>query len=44
MSSEKQIYFLAGLPHSGSTLWANTLAQHPMYYVTSTSGIIELKA
>lgn len=41
---DKQIYFLAGLPRSGSTLLANILAQHPQVYVTPTSGIVDMLA
>ncbi|MFC1772641.1 sulfotransferase [Pseudomonadota bacterium] len=40
--SRKTIYFLAGLPRSGSTLLANILAQNPNIYVTSTSGIVDM--
>jgi sulfotransferase len=39
---DKRIYFLAGLPRSGSTLLANILAQHPALYVTPTSGIVDM--
>lgn len=42
MSDEKSIFFLAGLPRSGSTLLANILAQHPRIHVTPTSGIIDM--
>ena len=42
MSKDKRIYFLAGLPRSGSTLLANILAQHPKVHVTSTSGIVDM--
>lgn len=38
----KSIYFLAGLPRSGSTLLANVLAQNPKIYVTPTSGIVDM--
>jgi len=38
----KSIYFLAGLPRSGSTLLANILAQNPSVYVTPTSGIVDM--
>ncbi len=38
----KNIYFLAGLPRSGSTLLANILAQNPAIYVTPTSGIVDM--
>lgn len=40
--TDKRIYFLAGLPRSGSTLLANILAQHPHVYVTPTSGIVDM--
>lgn len=39
---DKRIYFLAGLPRSGSTLLANILAQNPRMYVTPTSGIVDM--
>jgi sulfotransferase len=39
---KKRIYFLAGLPRSGSTLLANILAQHRQIYVTPTSGIVDM--
>ncbi len=42
MGKLKRIYFLAGLPRSGSTLLANILAQHPQFYVTPTSGIVDM--
>ena len=38
----KSIYFLAGLPRSGSTLLANILAQNQSIYVTPTSGIVDM--
>ena len=38
----KSIYFLAGLPRSGSTLLANILAQNSKIYVTPTSGIVDM--
>ncbi|WP_369126306.1 sulfotransferase [Methylocucumis oryzae] len=38
------IYFLAGLPRSGSTLLANLLAQNPLITATATSGVIDLLA
>ncbi|MDN4504013.1 sulfotransferase [Alteromonadaceae bacterium BrNp21-10] len=41
-TDRKRIYFIAGLPRSGSTLLANILAQHPAFYVTPTSGIIDM--
>lgn len=42
MTTDKTIYFLAGLPRSGSTLLANILAQNPRFHVTPTSGIIDM--
>ncbi len=39
---KKRIYFLAGLPRSGSTLLANILAQHTDIHVTPTSGIVDM--
>ncbi|HUT41432.1 MAG TPA: sulfotransferase [Gammaproteobacteria bacterium] len=42
MTSDKTIYFLAGLPRSGSTLLANILAQNPHVHVTPTSGIVDM--
>ncbi len=36
----KTIYFVAGLPRSGSTLLMNILGQNPRFYVTTTSGIV----
>jgi sulfotransferase len=42
MSNDKTIYFLAGLPRSGSTLLANILAQNPRVHVTPTSGIVDM--
>ena len=36
------IYFIAGLPRSGSTLLTNILAQNPDCYTTPTSGIIDM--
>jgi sulfotransferase len=38
----RTIYFLAGLPRSGSTLLANILAQNPVIHVTPTSGICDM--
>lgn len=38
----KTIYFLAGLPRSGSTLLANILLQNPAIHVTATSGICDM--
>lgn len=42
MSSDKRIYFLSGLPRSGSTLLANILAQQSRFHVTPTSGIVDM--
>jgi sulfotransferase len=44
MANEKRIYFISGLPRSGSTLLANILIQHPEVHVTSTSGIVDMLA
>lgn len=41
-NKEKTIYFVAGLPRSGSTLLTNILAQNPEVYTTPTSGIIDM--
>lgn len=38
----KTIYMVAGLPRSGSTLLMNILGQNPHFYVTPTSGIVDL--
>jgi len=32
--SEKQVFFISGLPRSGSTLLCNILAQNPEFFVT----------
>ena len=42
LSSRKNIYFVAGLPRSGSTLLMNILGQNPRHYVTPTSGILDI--
>ena len=42
MVAPKQIFFLAGLPRSGSTLLANILLQNPAIHVTATSGICDM--
>ena len=34
---EKQMYFISGLPRSGSTLLCNILAQNPKFHTTPTS-------
>lgn len=38
----KKIFFVSGLPRSGSTLLMNILGQNPNNYVTPTSGLIEI--
>lgn len=38
----KKIYFINGMPRSGSTLLCNILAQNPRFHVTPTSGLSEL--
>jgi sulfotransferase len=38
----KQIFFINGMPRSGSTLLCNILAQNPKFHVTPTSGLSEL--
>jgi len=38
----KQIYFQSSLPRAGSTLFQNVMAQNPDFYVTPTSGVLEL--
>lgn len=36
-----KLFFMAGMPRSGSTLLANLLAQNPANHVTPTNGLIE---
>ncbi len=38
----KQIFFQSSLPRSGSTLLQNIMGQNPEFYVTPTSGVLEL--
>lgn len=38
----KTYYFISGLPRSGSTLLCNILAQNPRFYVSATSGILDV--
>lgn len=38
----KQIFFQSSLPRSGSTLLQNIMGQNPDFYVTPTSGVLEL--
>ena len=40
----KKLYFLAGLPRSGSTVLAALLNQHPDIHATATSGLLGLLA
>lgn len=42
MHDPAPIFFVSGLPRSGSTLLMNLLGQNPRHYVTPTSGLIEL--
>lgn len=39
---KKQIYFQSSLPRAGSTLLQNIMGQNPDFYVTPTSGVLEL--
>jgi sulfotransferase len=39
---EHRFVFVAGLPRSGSTLLMNILGQNPDFYVTPTSGILDI--
>ena len=38
----KQIFFQSSLPRAGSTLLQNIMGQNPDFYVTPTSGVLEL--
>jgi sulfotransferase len=38
----KQIYFLSGLPRSGSTVLAGILNQHPDVHASATSGLLDM--
>ncbi len=38
----KNIYFLSGLPRSGSTVLAGILNQHPDIHASSTSGLLDM--
>ena len=38
----KKIFFQSSLPRAGSTLLQNILGQNPDFYVTPTSGVLEL--
>jgi sulfotransferase len=37
-----QIFYQSSMPRAGSTLLQNILAQNPQFYVTPTSGLLEL--
>src|SRR5277367_4491037 len=37
-----KIFFQSSMPRAGSTLLQNILAQNPEFYVTPTSGLLEL--
>lgn len=39
---EKEIFFINGMPRSGSTLLCNILAQNPDFHVTPTSGLSDI--
>ena len=39
---EKEIYFINGMPRSGSTLLCNILSQNPDFHATSTSGLSDI--
>ena len=38
----EQIFFQSSLPRAGSTLLQNIMGQNPEFYVTPTSGVLEL--
>jgi len=39
---QKKIFFQSSMPRSGSTMLQNIMAQNPDFYVTPTSGLLEL--
>jgi len=39
---DKKIFFQSSLPRAGSTLLQNIMGQNPEFYVTPTSGVLEL--
>lgn len=39
---DRALYFISGLPRSGSTLLCNVLAQNPRFHATATSGILDV--
>jgi sulfotransferase len=42
MGKRKEIFFINGMPRSGSTLLCNILAQNPDFHVTATSGLPDI--
>lgn len=38
----EKIFFQSSLPRSGSTIFQNLIGEHPDFYVTPTSGVLEL--
>lgn len=38
----KEIFFQSSMPRSGSTIFQNIIGQNPDFYVTPTSGVLEL--
>ena len=38
----EKIFFQSSLPRAGSTIFQNLIGQHPDFYVTPTSGVLEL--
>ena len=38
----EKIYFQSSMPRSGSTIFQNLMGQNPEFYVTPTSGMLEL--
>lgn len=42
MGGMKTLYFISGLPRSGSTLLCNILAQNPRFQVAGTSGLVDM--
>ena len=39
---KQKIFFQSSLPRAGSTLFQNVMGQNPDFYVTPTSGVLEL--
>ena len=40
--TQKEFYFVSGMPRSGSTLLCNILNQNPRFHATATSGVLDL--